>query len=196
MREPWWSRRLTNVLLINICCGRASRSLLRPAPSVLAGCGVAALEPSRPARPGPAPQGVAALEPDFGAGAGAGILMVSQYSLRFSRFSHPFRLSRSAWVVPERRAWMTRGHGIGDCGASASEAVARRPVAQPLPLGVLSRSEPPGAPRGCTGAELGYCQRRCSTVLPRKLAIEVLCRVVAEAQQAALLGPHAHLRPL
>ena len=195
MREPWWSRRLTNVLLINICCGRASRSLLRP-PSALAGCGVAALRPSRPARPGPAPQGVAALEPDFGAGAGAGILKVSQYSLRFSRFSHPFRLSRSAWVVPERRAWMTRGHGIGDCGVSSSEAVARRPVAQPLPLGVLSRPEPPAAPRGGTGAELGHCQRRCSTVLPRKLAIEVLCRVVAEAQQVALLGPHAHLRTL
>ena len=87
-----------------------------------------------------------------------------------------------------RRLWRRR--------ARAFEPVAGRPVAQPLPLGVLSCPEPAGAPRGGTGAELGHCQRRRLTVLSRELAVEFLCRVIAEAQQAALLGPRAHLRPL
>ena len=47
--------------------------------------------------------------------------MVSQYSLRFSRASHPFRWSRSACVVPERRVWMTKGNGIGECGGGELE---------------------------------------------------------------------------
>ena len=151
MREPWWSRRLTNVLLINICCGRASRSLLRP-PSALAGCGVAALRPSRPARPGPAPQGVAALEADFGAGAGAGILMVSQYSLRFSRFSHPFRLSRSAWVVPERRAWITKGHRIGDFGGGEL---------------IRGSGQAPGGPASAPGSVEPFRAARCAPRMHR-----------------------------
>eukprot|EP00964_Phaeocystis_antarctica_P064023 scaffold38481_cov84-Phaeocystis_antarctica.AAC.1 len=39
----------------------------------------------------------------------------------------------------------------------APEALAERPVARPLALGVLSCPEPPGARRGDAGAELGHC---------------------------------------
>ena len=164
MREPWWSRRLTHVLLIKICCGRAS--LLLP-PSAPARCGVAALRPSRPPRPGAAPQGVAALELDFDAGARSGRQMVSQYSLRRSRASHSFRLSRSACVVPERRVWRGKSHAKSATVPAASSRIrGSGPGARRLStatMEVLSRPEPPGAPPG-TGAECGHCQRRYSTV--------------------------------
>ena len=164
MREPWWSRRLTHVLLIKICCGRAS--LLLP-PSAPAQCGEAALRPSCPPRPGPAPQGVAALELDFDAGARSGRQMVSQYSLRLSRASHSFRLSRSACVVPERRVWRakaTQSRRLCRRQARGSEAVGQAPGGfSTATMEVLSRPEPSGAPRG-TGAEFGHWQRRYSTV--------------------------------
>ena len=41
--------------------------------------------------------------------------------------------------------------------ARAPEAVATCPVAKPLPLGVSSHLEPPSAPGGGAGAELGHC---------------------------------------
>ena len=43
--------------------------------------------------------------------------------------------------------------------ARAAEAVAGDPVARPLPQGVSSRLEPPGAPWGGAGAELRQCAK-------------------------------------
>ena len=44
--------------------------------------------------------------------------------------------------------------------ARAAEAAAGRPVARPLPLGVPRRREPPGAPRGGTGARISGATRK------------------------------------
>ena len=55
---------------------------------------------------------------------------------------------------------------IGDCGGGSSRIRGNGPGARRLStatMEVLSRPEPPGAPRG-TGAEFGHCQRRYSTV--------------------------------
>ena len=51
---------------------------------------------------------------------------------------------------PNRRLWRRL--------ARAAEAVAGRPVAWPLPLGVQSCTEPPAAPRGGAGGELRHYQ--------------------------------------
>ena len=49
-------------------------------------------------------------------------------------------------------------------GGRGPEAVARRPVARPSPLGVLSRQEPLGAPREGAAAEAGPCP--CGALWP------------------------------
>eukprot|EP00964_Phaeocystis_antarctica_P042487 scaffold24359_cov64-Phaeocystis_antarctica.AAC.2 len=50
--------------------------------------------------------------------------------------------------------------------ARAPEAAGwRHPMAWALPVGVLSRQEPPGAPSGGAGAELGRCHDGCFPML-------------------------------
>ena len=90
----------------------------------------------------------------------------------------------------------TRGGGWAPSG----------PAYPPLPLGVLSRPEPPGAPRGGAGAELGRCKAVVASLrmLPRldlavivlhvEGALEHVYRLhPAEAPRAARVpvGPHA-----
>ena len=97
----------------------------------------------------------------------------------------------------ERTTWTVEGSGIGEIGGSWFEhprlAVAGCLVAWPLHMRVLSRPEPPGAPRGGSGAEPGLYQITSSTVLQHHHSLH-LERVGAHLERASVLLDRDHQR--
>ena len=89
-------------------------------------------------------------------------------------------------------AWVATGSGIGDFRerrlARAPEVVAGHPVARPLTLGVLNQPEPPGAPWGGAGAELGHCRAHFNPA-------RVLIRRGLALLERALVGRHEPRHP-
>ena len=80
-----------------------------------------------------------------------------------NQLAHPLEANLGVLGV----AWRVRGGEIGDIGGGSLEPPRRwlgAPWLDPT-LGVPSCPEPPGAPRGGTGGELGHCEGGALTML-------------------------------